>query len=205
MSRLDPNSMSRPYAPACDRNREPILDVLREVLPASGRVLEIGSGTGQHAAYFSAGFPNLIWLPSDLPENLPGIRQWIDDVGENCLDPVVVNLLSDDLQLPAADALSCSNTLHIVAWQGAVNLFAAANECLAPNAPLVLYGPYRYADRALEPSNVEFDEWLKARDSQSGIRSFEQICELASRNGFTLSQDRAMPANNRSLVFKKAP
>ncbi len=203
MSDSDISNRSRPYAPACDRNREPILEALKAVLPPRGRVLEIGSGTGQHAAFFSRHLPELSWLPSDLPENLPGILEWRSDAGPNCLEPVAVDLLKADLALPQADALVCINTLHIVAWQGGLNLFSAAAKMLPPAAPLVLYGPYRYADRPLEPSNIAFDESLRARDPASGIRSFEMLCEVASGNGFALQEDRSMPANNRLLWFSK--
>lgn len=193
----------RPYAVACDRNREPILAVLRECLPVQGRVLEIGSGTGQHAAYFSAAFPDLDWLPSDLPQNLAGISLWQQDAGKNCLAPVGLDLLSDQLHLPQADAVVCINTLHIVAWQGTRQLFTAAGKMLSPGQGVYLYGPYRYADRPLEPSNEQFDQWLKARDPASGIRNFEDLSRIAQEQGFALEADVAMPANNRSLIFRR--
>ena len=189
----------RPYAIACDRNRDPILAVLRECLPAKGRVLEIGSGTGQHAAYFSSAFPNLDWLPSDLPQHLAGISLWRQEAGQNCLAPVGLDLLSDALQLPQADAIVCINTLHIVAWQGTHQLFTAAGRMLSPGQAVYLYGPYRYRDRVFEPSNEAFDRWLKAQDPMSGIRDYEAIETLAESTGFSLGGDKAMPANNRSL------
>ena len=194
----------RPYAIACDRNRDPILAVLRECLPAKGRVLEIGSGTGQHAAYFSSAFPNLDWLPSDLPQHLVGISLWRQEAGQNCLAPVGLDLLSDALQLPQADAIVCINTLHIVAWQGTHQLFTAAGRMLSPGQAVYLYGPYRYADRPLEPSNEQFDQWLKARDPASGIRNFEDLSRIAQEQGFSLEADVPMPANNRSLIFRRA-
>lgn len=196
-------SVSRPYAPACDRNRDPILAVLKGILPSAGRVLEIGSGSGQHAAYFSSSLPQLEWLPSDLPECLPGINAWRLEAPANCLPPVSVDLLSPTLKLPKADAIVCINTLHIVAWQGSVTLFKAAAEALDPGSILYLYGPYRYPDRTLEPSNIQFDAWLKARGAQSGIRDLVAVQALALENGFVLVLDQAMPANNRSLVFKR--
>ena len=199
------SSPERPYAIACDRNRDPILAVLRECLPAKGRVLEIGSGTGQHAAYFSAAFPHLEWLPSDLPQNLEGISLWRREAGPNCLAPVGLDLLSDQLQLPPADAIVCINTLHIVAWQGTHQLFTAAGKMLPPGQAVYLYGPYRYADRPLEPSNEQFDQWLKARDPASGIRNFEDVSRIAQEQGFALEADLPMPANNRSLIFRRVP
>ena len=169
-----------------------------------GRVLEIGSGTGQHAAYFSSAFPNLDWLPSDLPQHLAGISLWRQEAGQNCLAPVGLDLLSDQLQLPQADAIVCINTLHIVAWQGTHQLFTAAGRMLSPGQALYLYGPYRYADRPLEPSNEQFDQWLKARDPASGIRNFEDLSRIAQEQGFALEADVPMPANNRSLIFRRA-
>ena len=195
--------MSRPYAPACDRNREPILAIIRDLLPATGKVLELGSGSGQHAAYFSAALPLLEWLPSDLPECLPGIEAWRDDAGENCLEPIAIDLLSRELELPIVDAIVCINTVHIMAWQGTVNLFAAARDALTDGGIIYLYGPYRYRDQSLAESNVRFDEWLKGRDSESGIREFEQVSVLAEKNGFELTADLPMPANNRSLCFMR--
>lgn len=199
------SSPERPYAIACDRNRDPILAALRECLPAKGRVLEIGSGTGQHAAYFSNAFPHLEWLPSDLPQNLEGISLWRQEAGPNCLAPVGLDLLSDVLQLPPADAIVCINTLHIVAWQGTHRLFTAAGKMLSPGQTIYLYGPYRYADRPLEPSNEQFDQWLKERDPASGIRNFEDLSQIAQEQGFALETDLPMPANNRSLIFRRVP
>ena len=200
---MNRSSREKPYAIACERNRDPILAVLRQVLPECGRVLEIGSGTGQHAAYFSAAFPHLEWLPSDLSENLEGISRWREEAGENCLSPIGLDLLADSLELPDADAIVCINTLHIVAWRGACNLFAAAGQCLAPGQALYLYGPYRYADRPLEPSNVQFDQWLKERNPVSGIRNFDDLTKVAKDHGFVLDADIPMPANNRSLCFRR--
>ena len=199
------SSPERPYAIACDRNRDPILAALRECLPAKGRVLEIGSGTGQHAAHFSKAFPHLEWLPSDLPQNLEGISLWRQEAGPNCLAPVGLDLLSDALQLPPADAIVCINTLHIVAWQGPHRFIPAAGKMLSPGQAMYLYGPYRYADRPLEPSNEQFDQWLKERDPASGIRNFEDLSRIAQEQGFALETDLPMPANNRSLIFRRAP
>ena len=199
------SSPERPYAIACDRNRDPILAALRECLPAKGRVLEIGSGTGQHAAYFSNAFPHLEWLPSDQPQNLEGISLWRQEAGPNCLAPVGLDLLSEGLQLPPADAIVCINTLHIVAWQGTHGLFTAAGKMLSPGQTIYLYGPYRYAHRPLEPSNEQFDQWLKERDPASGIRNFEDLNRIAQEQGFALETDLPMPANNRSLIFRRAP
>jgi len=198
----DSESGSKPYAPACDRNRDPILSVLHRVLPEQGQVLEIGSGTGQHAAFFSAALPHLQWLPSDLPPRLSGITQWCDQSGnDKCLAPVAIDLLRASLSLPRSDAIVCINIVHIVAWAGVQNLFKAARDCLSPGQVLYLYGPYRYADRPFEPSNEEFDRWLKVRDPLSGVRDFDTVRDLAASCAFDLSLDLPMPSNNRSLCF----
>ena len=188
------------FAEACERNRDPILAVLREVLPQSGQVLEIASGTGQHAAYFSGALPGLRWQPSDLEGSLASIEAWREDSdAPNLSPPIVINLLGDIAPPDQVDAVVCINTVHIVAWQGVEQLFHLASKSLRPHGVLYLYGPYRYRDRALEPSNETFDSWLKTRDPMSGIRDYEAIEALAESTGFSLGGDRGMPANNRSI------
>jgi SAM-dependent methyltransferase len=177
---------------------------LKEILPASGQVLEIGSGTGQHAAYFAANLPQLLWQPSDLPGNFPSIRAWAADAGvSNVRDPLPLDLLADHWPVAAAEAVVCINTIHIVAWAGVENLFAGAHRVLVPGGVFYAYGPYRYRDRPLEPSNEDFDRWLKARDPVSGVRDFEAVNALAVKHGLTLAGDRAMPSNNRSLWWRR--
>ena len=178
--------------------------MLKEVLPRSGLVLEIGSGTGQHAAYFAAHLPQLIWQPTDLPENFPSIRAWAEAAGlSNLREPLELDLLSGHWPVTAAEAVVCINTIHIVAWATVEKLFAGAGKVLPSGGVLYVYGPYRYADRPLEPSNEDFDKWLKARDPVSGVRDFEAVDALARQNGLALAGDRAMPANNRSLWWRK--
>ncbi len=178
--------------------------MLKEVLPRSGLMLEIGSGTGQHAAYFAANLPRLIWQPSDLSPNFPSIRAWVEEVGlPNLRAPLELDLFFDHWPSTSAEAVVCINTIHIVAWAAVEKLFAGAGKALAPGGVLYAYGPYRYADRPLEPSNEDFDKWLKARDPVSGVRDFEAVDALARQNGLVLAGDRAMPANNRSLWWRK--
>ena len=192
------------FAPACERNKDAILTVLKEALPRSGTVLEIGSGTGQHAAYFAAHLPRLIWQPTDLSENFASIRAWVDEAGlPNLRAPLELDVFAQPWPVTSVQAIVCINTIHIVAWQGVENLFAGAGRVLAPGGAMVVYGPYRYASRPLEPSNESFDQWLQARDPVSGIRDFEAVNALAGRNGLALAGDRAMPANNRSIWWKK--
>jgi len=177
------------YAPACDRNSQVILDVLKQILPRTRSVLEIGSGTGQHAAYFASQLPHLHWLPTD----------------RGSLDSKRLDLLSlpDFTGWADYDSIVCINTIHIMAWQGTEELFELAAQQLPENGVVYVYGPYRYADRPLESSNEDFDQWLKQRDPQSGVRDFEAVNRLASRAGFKLGNDIAMPANNRSIWWEK--
>lgn len=189
---------------SCERNKEPILAVLQEVLPRSGLVLEIGSGTGQHAAYFAAYLPQLIWQPTDLSSNFPSIRAWAAEARlPNLRDPLELDLIADRWPVTSVAAVVCINTIHIVAWAAVEKLFIGAGKVLVPGGTLYAYGPYRYADRPLEPSNEDFDQWLKVRDPVSGVRDFEAVDALARQNGLVLAGDRAMPANNRSLWWRK--
>lgn len=192
------------FSPSCERNQDAILAVLREALPTTGVVLEVGSGTGQHAAYFARRLPNLIWQPTDLYDNFASIRAWAAEAcAPNLRDPLELDLLQGEWPLMAVQAVVCINTVHIVAWRGVENLFSGAARVLDRGGVLFVYGPYRYATRALEPSNEQFDAWLKARDPQSGIRDFEAMQALAQAHGFVLAEDRAMPANNRSIWWVK--
>jgi SAM-dependent methyltransferase len=192
------------FSPSCERNKEPILAVLRDILTAPGLVLEIGSGSGQHAVHFARGLPHLAWQPTDVAGNLPSIAAWRAEAGlPNLREPLALDLFAEDWPVRQAQAVVCINTIHIVSWQGVERLFAAAGRVLAPGGILYVYGPYRYADRPLEPSNEEFDHWLKARDPVSGVRLFEDVDRLAGQHGLALAGDRAMPANNRSLWWQK--
>ena len=192
------------FSPSCERNKEPILAVLREVLTRPGLVLEIGSGSGQHAVHFAGALPHLTWQPSDVVDALPGISAWRAEAGlANLREPLMLDLFADNWPVTEAQAVVCINTIHIVSWPGVERLFAGAGRLLAPGGVMYVYGPYRYADRPLEPSNEEFDQWLKLRDPVSGVRLFEDVNRLAGQNGLKLAGDRAMPANNRSIWWIK--
>ncbi len=192
--------LMKQFSPSCERNKEPILAVLREILTVPGLVLEIGSGSGQHAVHFAHGLPHMQWQPTDLDACLPGISAWRAEAGlANLRQPLVLDLFSDIWPPVSAQAIVSINTIHIVSWQGVERLFAGAGRLLAPGGILYVYGPYRYADRPLESSNEDFDRWLKARDPLSGIRLFEDVNRLAGQNSLKLAGDRAMPANNRSI------
>lgn len=194
------------YSPSCEQNKEFILKVLKDLLPTSGTVLEIGSGTGQHAVYFASQFPNLSWQPTDLCAHFSSIRAWAQEKAlKNLRRPLELDLLADlkTWPLSAAQAIVCINTVHIVAWRGVVNLFAGAARVLPPGGLLYVYGAYRYATHPLEPSNKSFDQLLRARDPESGVRDFEAVNELALKCGMTLLCDRPMPGNNRSIAWVK--
>jgi hypothetical protein len=156
--------------------------------------------TGQHAAYFSQFLPNLTWQPSDLADALPSIEAWRkESCAPNLNSPIVIDLLGNNEDLSRVDAIVCINIVHIVAWTGVERLFNIAANILGSKGVLYFYGPYRYPDRMLEPSNVAFDRWLKEHNPVSGIRNYAAIKSLAKSSGFTLGGDRSMPSNNRSI------
>jgi SAM-dependent methyltransferase len=192
------------FSDACERNREPILAILRRVFADRRQVLEIGSGTGQHAAYFAPALPHLIWQPSDVAENLPSIRVWREEARAPSLrEPVELDV---DRPFPAlkADAVFSANTCHIMSWGQVERLFVGVAALLPTGGVFALYGPFHYGGKPTSPSNAEFDAWLRGRDAQSGLRNFEKISALAAEHGLALLEDNAMPANNRLLVFCKA-
>jgi len=198
------NTRERPRSPACERNRKPILEVLRPRLPAGGTVLELGAGTGQHAAYFAGHLPRLRWLASDRVENHPGIRAWIEHAGlPNLAGPLALDVTSEEWPVNQVDAVFSANTAHIMSWPAVKAMFAGAGRILEPGAPFLLYGPFHYHGEPTSKSNARFDEWLKDEDPGMGIRDIDDIQALAGRCGLALEEDIAMPANNRTLVFRR--
>jgi SAM-dependent methyltransferase len=197
------NAQIKPCSEACERNREPILAILRRVFADRRRVLEIGSGTGQHAAYFAPALPQLTWQPSDVAENLPGIRLWREEAQTpGLLEPIELDV---DRPFPAleADAVFSANTCHIMSWPQAERMFAGVGALLPRGGVVALYGPFHYGGKPTSPSNARFDAWLRAQDAKSGVRDFEAVRDLAGEHGLVLEEDHAMPANNRLLVFRK--
>lgn len=193
----------KPYASSCDDNSEPILRVITPYLYSRQSVLEIASGTGQHAIYFCKKLPHLTWQTSDLPIMLPGIQQWIDDSKfSQVLNPIALDVCT---QWPAQsyDAVFSANALHIMNWQQVQCFFNHLSSALHTNGLCILYGPFNYAGQYTSESNARFDQWLKQRDPLSGIRDFESINSLAERQGLQLIKDHSMPSNNRTLVFQK--
>ena len=194
--------MDKPHAPSCDRNRDPILAVLRERFADRRRVLEIGSGTGQHAVHFAAAMPHLRWQSSDRPENLAGIALWLDEAAlPNTPAPLALDVNG---RWPAEryDAVFSANTLHIMGWPEVERLFAALPAVLEDDATVAIYGPFSYGGRHTSESNAAFDASLRARAPHQGLRDVEAVDALAQRAGLRLLHDHAMPANNRCLVWR---
>jgi Protein of unknown function (DUF938) len=198
--------MDKPYSQSCENNKSPILAVIREVFSQAITVWEIGSGTGQHACYFASALPHLIWQPTDLAENLPGINAWRDEVQlANLNQPLVLDVTDPVWPCNGMDAVFTANTLHIMSWQHVEALFSGFQTYLNPLAQVCIYGPFNYHGNYTytSDSNARFNQWLKSRDPSSGIRDFEAVIVLAEKAGLRLLKDNAMPANNRLLVLQK--
>lgn len=196
--------MAKPHAPACDRNRQFILEKLAVEFRDVHTVLEVGSGTGQHAVYFSQRLPHLQWQPSDRSENLSGIRQWVEESGlPNLNMPLYLDVKEPWPITSELDGLFSSNTVHIMGWQYVEAFFAGIKQYLQKGGVFCLYGPFNYDGKYTSESNAEFDIWLKQRDPISGIRDVEAIKQLAENAELLLKNDYEMPANNRLLVWKK--
>ena len=197
------STADKPYSAACERNREPILAHLLALFDDRRAVIEIGSGTGQHAVCFGAALPHLTWQTTDRLENHDGIRAWLAEAGlGNVRAPLDLDVL---LPWPAfsADAAFSANTSHIMPWPAVEAMFAGLGERLPAGAPFVLYGPFNYAGQYTSQSNADFDASLKARDPAMGLRDMTAMRALAGRCGFVLEADHAMPANNRLLVWRR--
>ena len=202
--------MDKPFSPACERNQEPILAVLRQHFADRRHVLEIGSGTGQHAVHFGAALPHLVWQTSDVAAHLPGIRQWLHGAAlPNTPAPLQIDV-NDPFPASAAlangrfDAVFSANTLHIMGWPEVQRLFDQLPTAMSPRALLVVYGPFNRDARFSSPSNALFDAQLRAGDPRRGIRDIEAVCALATVAGLALIEDHAMPANNRCVVWQRA-
>ena len=196
--------MDKPNAPSCERNRDPILEVLRTHFAGCRQVLEIGSGTGQHAVHFASAMPDLQWQCTDRSEYLPGIRLWLDEAQlPNTPAPL---LLDVNGPWPARryDAVFSANTLHIMSWDEVELLFSRLPEVTTEQATLAIYGPFNYDGHYTSQSNAQFDDWLQERGSHMRIRDAEAVDALAEIAGFELIDDVAMPANNRLRIWRRA-
>jgi SAM-dependent methyltransferase len=195
----------RLYRPHLSRNREPILDVLRRVLPPQGLVLEIASGSGEHAAYFANALPALVWQPTD-PDSraLASIAAHRDAAGApNLLAPLHLDVTSARWPVGHADVVMCNNMIHISPWTASEGLMAGAERTLPAGGILYLYGPYKVGGRHTAPSNQEFDIYLRAQNAQWGIRDLDDVTVLAGRHNFALLETVEMPANNLSIIFRR--
>ena len=194
----------KPFSESCEQNRVPILEVLRIELAGKSRLLEIGSGTGQHAVYFAPEFPELVWQTSDVIESHDGIRAWLHDSGvANALPPIALDVCKDAWPAAGYDAVFSANTAHIMSWPEVECFVAGAGQVLEAGGVFCLYGPFNYHGRYTSESNARFDQWLKQRDPLSGVRDFEALQTLAGKAGLLLKEDYEMPANNRTLVWSK--
>jgi SAM-dependent methyltransferase len=194
-----------PASPACERNKGPILEELRGAFAGVRRVLEVGSGTGQHAVHFAAGLPHLEWQPTELPDAVWMVRERRQIEGPpNLLEPLGLDVRITPWPVAPVDGVFTANTLHIMDWAGVVAFFAGVGGVLLPGGRLCIYGPFRYGGRHTSESNERFDLELRARDPASGLRDQERIVELATAQGLTLLADHGLPANNRLLSFARA-
>lgn len=194
----------KPYSEACEKNQSAILEVLQDVLSRQHHVLEIASGTGQHAVHFGRALPHLTWQTSELPHNHAGIRAWLDEAAlPNVLPPVALDVTDAHWPASVVDAIFNANTVHIVSEPEVERMFAGIARTLSAGGILCLYGPFNYHKKFTSESNARFDVWLKSRNPESGIRDFEAIDQLAKTHGLRLLQDVAMPSNNRTLVWQR--
>jgi cyclopropane fatty-acyl-phospholipid synthase-like methyltransferase len=195
----------KPYADSCEQNQGQILEVLREEFSASQKVLEIASGTGQHAVFFGRALPHLSWQTSELVQNHAGIQAWLDEAQlPNVYAPLAIDVNSAAWPIERVDAIFNANTVHIVSWQGVENMFAGIGRVLDTGGVVCMYGAFNYNGNFTSESNARFDAWLKSRDAHSGVRDFEAVNRLAEAQGLRLLKDISMPGNNRTLVWQRA-
>jgi uncharacterized protein DUF938 len=194
------------FAPAAERNKEPIAEVLREVLPASGSVLEIASGSGQHAVYFASEFPRLTWQPSDRdPDAVASIAAYRAEAGlENLAAPLVLDVESEPWPVERASAVLSINMIHIAPWSACLSLLAGAARALEHGAALILYGPFCFDGSFTAPSNAAFDQRLRGEDPAWGVRELRDVERAAEQRGFSLEKIVARPANNHVIVFRRS-
>src|ERR1700744_1116460 len=198
---------ARQHSPSAERNREPILAVLRDALPPRGRVLEIASGTGEHSVWFAGALPTLDWQPSDADADArASIAAWSAQAGlPNLRAPLALDVHQPDWGVDSLDAVVCINMIHISPWSASQALFAGASKRLTDGGVLYLYGPYKRGGAHTASSNEAFDQQLRSRDPAWGVREMETVVALGASHGLVCDEPIAMPANNFSLVFRKRP
>lgn len=195
----------KPFSQACENNKDPILGVLRDAFATVSKVLEIGSGTGQHAVYFAANLPHLCWQTSDVVENHHGIRVWAEEAAlPNLRPPLCLDVSQVEWPGPGFDGIFSANTAHIMSWPQVGAMFTGVGRVLVTGGVFCLYGPFNIDGRYTSESNARFDRWLKQRDPHSGIRDKEALNTLATQRGLSLIADHALPANNRILIWRKS-
>ena len=193
----------KPFSQACENNKDAILSVIAPLLKDKNNLLEVGSGTGQHAVYFSEKLSHLHWQTSDMKENHEGINQWIDDTSSKNIErPIEIDVLNYQWSKNKYSAIYSANTAHIMSWCAVQALFRGVGETLVNNGLFILYGPFNYNGKFTSESNERFEQWLKSIDVERGIRDFEAANRLAEENGMKLLKDYEMPANNRILVWQ---
>jgi cyclopropane fatty-acyl-phospholipid synthase-like methyltransferase len=197
--------MDKPFSPACERNKDPILNVLKEIITKDDRrLLEVGAGSGQHAVYFAPHFPQVEWYPTDVAANLMGMKLWFKEYNiPNIRPPIRLEVGKDELPKLKFDVVFTANTFHIMNWKECKSLMKMFGGRLREGSRVVIYGPFKYDGEFTSESNAEFDLQLKARDPLSGIRSFEDVNNTMIKNGFELVVDEDMPANNQMLVYSR--
>jgi len=194
----------KPHSEACDRNRDPILSVLKQWFRLEGAVLEIGAGTGQHAAYFAPRLPHLTWLPTDREEHLDGVHQWVFEAqSPNLLAPARLNVMDPHWPVIQTQYVFTANTAHIMSWTEVEAMFEGVGKVLVPQGLFALYGPVNRDGAFTSESNREFDAMLRARDPVMGIRDDQALIALGRRVGLTFVADNSMPARNRLLIWTK--
>jgi len=199
-----PPRLMKQYSEACEENKTPILAVLRREFSGCRQVLEIGSGTGQHAVYFAQQLPGLVWQPSDVAAHFPGINAWREEAGlDNVLTPLTLDVTEHQWPQTRYDGLFSANTTHIMSWDAVQAMFEGIGNMLVPGGIMCLYGPFNYNGKYTSDSNARFDRFLKERDPCSGIRDFTDLDSLAVANGLEFRTDHEMPVNNRLLVWER--
>lgn len=197
--------LEKPFSPACERNKEPILSVMKEIITKDDRrLLEIGSGTGQHAVYLSPHFPFMEWHPSDVHHNIPGMKKWFDEFKIPSIQaPHKIEVGKNELPKLKFDVVFTANTFHIMHWKECKSLMKMLGGRLREGSRVMIYGPFKYDGKFTSPSNEIFDQELRLGDPLSGIRSNEDVLNVMTKNGFALLQDYEMPSYNRFLVFNR--
>jgi SAM-dependent methyltransferase len=196
--------MNKPFSQACENNKDPILTVLKRVFDSPCEVLEIGSGTGQHAIYFAEHLPHVTWQPSDLSIYLPGIDSWLEEARlENIKSPMVLDINKKPWPVSEIGAVFTANTLHIMSWESVQVFIESLGKVMCPGAIFCCYGPFNVGGTYTSDSNAQFDVWLKQQNPLSAIRDIEAVISLANNAGIKLKEDIEMPANNKLLIWEK--